>query len=191
MSANSGSKFRTAGSIYPQYSVEEFKIDLLPKILKPYTREGIRIKNIFYRSSELSYLINKREVKYTVKFDIDDISYIYIKKPDSPEYVKVMASSPSYEVLRGINQFTYNLLVKSLREEGKVKRGKLLSDEHLLQAKEKLQKDIEAKYKKGRKVRQQASRMNLEVELKQTVPVKNKTTYEEILESARKAFKEV
>lgn len=174
--------------------IENFKLDLLPKLLKPYTRDGIRINNRFYRSSELSVLINKREVKYVVKYDVDDISYVYLKLPDSSEYVKVLASYPSWETLLGINEYTYKLLIKQLRDEGKAKRNKIVSEQELLHAKAQLQKDIEQKYKKGRQIRQQTARMNLDVDIVVSVSKAKKTeslSYEQILEKARRAYKKI
>jgi putative transposase len=170
--------------------IEEFKIDLLPKLLKPYTKEGIRINNVFYKRNDLSVLINKREVKYVVKYNIDDISYIYLKMPDSPEYVKVFASYPSSDVLAGINLFTYIQLTKNSREKGKAKRRKIISEQELLLAKATLQEVVQKKYKQGRKVRQVASRMKLDIDIKVDLPKSKETSalsYGQLLEKARQA----
>lgn len=172
---------------------ETFKIDLLPTILKPYTRDGIRMMNVFYRRTDLSNLIDKREVKYVVKYDIDDISYIYIKLPDSSKFVKVLASYPSYTNLKNMNQYTYKMLTKILREQGKIKRSTLMSESDLLKEKEKLQKIILEKYKTNRRVRQQALKMDFEVDIKDKVNLTSgvqELTYEQILEKAKRAHKD-
>lgn len=170
--------------------VEVFKIDLLPKMLKPYTRDGVRINNIFYRRTDLSILINKREVKYIVKFNTDDISYIYLKLPESPEYVKIPAAYPTSDILEGINLFTYKQLTKNLRDQGHAKRKKIISEQELLHEKAILQSDVEKKYKHRRKVRQDASRMKLEIDIKVGLPDYKEDgarSYEKILELAKKA----
>ncbi|ART78113.1 hypothetical protein B4U37_19635 [Sutcliffiella horikoshii] len=174
-----------------EQNIEEFKIDLLPKALKPYTRDGVRLGNVLYRDSSLSYLINKREVKYIVKYDIDDISYIYLKLPDSAQYIKIYASNPDSEVLKGINKFSYKLMRNILKEEGRQKRLQIISEQEIIFAKTMLEKDIQQKYKKGRKSRQIAARMNLEVDINVSLQSKDQNTpsYQEILEKARSVYK--
>lgn len=172
-----------------------FKVSLLPSLSKPYTRDGIRIDNRIYRSNSLSHLIDKREVKYIVKYDIDDISYIYIKPPNEDDYVRVNIVSPPYESVQGMNAYTYKLLLKHLKDKGELRRNKIATDEQILQAKAALHKDIEKMYKTNRRTRQQMERMEWEVEVtninqKEIVNKKNNPTYEQLMANAIKIFDE-
>jgi|GEM_PF-1278425 len=174
-----------------------FKVSLLPTLYKPYTRDGVRIDNRIYRLNSLSHLIDKREVKYRVKYDIDDISYIYIKPPNENNYVKVNIVNPPYETVQGMNAYTYKLLLKYLRDKGELRRNKIATDEQILQAKAALQKDIEKMYKTNRKTRQQLERMEWKVEVtktninqKEKVNKDNKLTYEQLMANAVKIFNE-
>ncbi|MCL6626412.1 MAG: DDE-type integrase/transposase/recombinase [Alicyclobacillus shizuokensis] len=67
---------------YPPFFTPEqepfYRIELLPTTMKPYTRDGVRLNNVFYKLDTLSYLIEKQSTKYKVKYDPDDISCIYI-----------------------------------------------------------------------------------------------------------------
>ncbi|BDH63549.1 hypothetical protein MTP04_36790 [Lysinibacillus sp. PLM2] len=172
-----------------------FKVSLLPSVFKPYTRDGIRIDNRIYRSNSLSHLIDKREVKYIVKYDIDDISYIYIKPPNEDNYVRVNIVSPPYESVQGMNAYTFKLLLKHLKDKGELRRNKIATGEQILQAKAALHKDIEKMYKTNRRTRQQMERMEWEVEVtninqKEIVNRKNEITYEQLMANAIKIFDE-
>lgn len=178
---------------YPDFIDEEdeelFKIELLPTLMKPYTRDGIRIENVFYKSSELSHLIDKREVKYKVKFDVDDISKIYIQPPNSAKYIEIFATSPSADVLKGINRFTYEKILAITKENNKLKS--IPDDNDVLKAKAKLKEDTERMYKKNRKTRQQNERMGMNIEVT-TIPKaisspRSEPTYQELMAAAKKA----
>jgi hypothetical protein len=151
----------------PEFIAEEdekfYKIELLPTTMKPYTRDGIRLDNRMYSSAELSYLISDRNTKYKIKYDIDDISYIYLLPPDSDEYIKIYASHPSADSLKGMNSYTYNLIRRKQKEEGKLKANMIPGTKLLEEGKVDLQADINKMYKKNRIVRQKANRMNLDI----------------------------
>ncbi|MDC3414771.1 Mu transposase C-terminal domain-containing protein [Terrihalobacillus insolitus] len=171
---------------------DDFKIALLPTKYKPYTRDGVRLDNVIYRDNSLSHMIDKREKKYLIKYDIDDISFIYIKPPSQESYVRVNAVSPSFESLQGLNRFTYKLLLKHLRETGELNRNKLATKEQITEAKAALQKEVEKAYKKNRRTRQQLERMEWDIEVrpKQQEGTYQKTlepTYEQLLENAKKS----
>lgn len=174
---------------------ELFKISLLPTLYKPYTRDGVRIDNRIYKDNSLSHLIDKREVKYRVKYDIDDISYIYIKPPNEDNFVRVNIVNPPYETVQGMNAYTYTLLLKFLRDRGELKRNKITTDDQIIQAKAALQKDIEKMYKTNRRTRQQLERMEWNVEVtniskKEKISKDNKLTYEQLMANAVKIFNE-
>ncbi|MBD0383873.1 Mu transposase C-terminal domain-containing protein [Paenibacillus sedimenti] len=153
---------------YPEFIAEEdeelFKIELLPSEMKPYTRDGVTLENVRYKSPELTHLIDKSKVKYKVKYDDDDISKIYIQLPDSARYIEVGAVNPSADSLKGINRFTYKKIIEITREKNSLKS--IPSSQEVLKAKEKLRDDIDRMYKKNRKTRQQTERLGLQVEVK-------------------------
>ncbi|MFY3792083.1 Mu transposase C-terminal domain-containing protein [Ureibacillus sp. MALMAid1270] len=175
---------------------EDYKVLLLPTMLKPYTKDGIRIDNRIYRSNAMSHLIDKREVKYLVKYDIDDISYVYIKPPNEERYVRVNIAFPTYDSVKGMNAYTFKLLMKHLRENGELKRNKLATDSQILQAKNELKKDIEKAYKTNLRTRQQLERIGWEVEVSTINQAElvdkreNTSTYQQLLANAIQKFNE-
>lgn len=181
---------------YPEFileeDVEEFKIDILPTILKPYTRDGIRIDNVLYKDPLLSKLIGPREVKYKLKYDNDDISKVYIFLTDENRYHEVSSVQPAFESIKGVNRFTYKKLIALLKEEGKIKRNSIPGSRDIEYAMSILAEDIEKKYKRSRKARRDAARMEIEVLAKPSVGqrVESKDpTYEELLNFARENAK--
>lgn len=153
---------------YPDFideSDEEIlKIELLPTIQKRYTRDGIRLNNVFYKSDKLSNLISTTK-KYKVKYDIDDISRVYIQLPDSTEYEEVFAVQPSADQLGNVNLYTYKKIREFLGEEAEIKSKRVPGTQMVMEAKKRLREKTEELYKKGRKARAQAKRMNFEVSL--------------------------
>ncbi|WP_394581216.1 Mu transposase C-terminal domain-containing protein [Cytobacillus firmus] len=154
---------------YPEFiSTEEeatFKIQLLPTIKKPYTRDGIRFNTRIYRSLDLSSLIDTRNKKYLVKFDIDDISKIYLQHPETNEYHMVPCVNPPGNTIEGMKESTFQLLRKKLKEQGKITSGQYVTEQQLLKAKADLQRRYEEKYKKSRKARLEVKRNNFQVNL--------------------------
>lgn len=189
-----GLKIRGLPEFIESEDEESFKVSLLPSLSKPYTRDGVRIENRIYRSNDLSHLIDKREIKYSVKYDIDDISYIYIKPPNENDYVRVNIVSPSYESVQGMNAYTFKLLLKYLKDTGELRRNKIATEEQILKSKAALHKDIEKMYKTNRSARQQLERMEWDVKVidkSQTEKTNSKSpTYEQLMANAIKNFKE-
>lgn len=152
---------------YPEFLTEDqefsYHIELLPVLEKPYTRDGVRINNVLYKLDRLSYLIDSKSTKYKVKYDPDDISAIYILPPRSDEYIRVPAATPAAETLRGVNHYMWEKLQKIMRAESEEKRAKVPGTKKVEEAKLKLHQEIQEKYKSGRKVRQEAARMNVPV----------------------------
>ncbi|MFX3636698.1 MAG: Mu transposase C-terminal domain-containing protein [Candidatus Pristimantibacillus sp.] len=177
---------------YPEFIAEEdeevFKIELLPSEMKPYTRDGVTLGNVRYKSPELTHLIDKREVKYKVKYDDDDISKIYIQPPDSAQYIEVGAVNPSADSIKGINRFTYKKIIEITREVNSLKS--IPSSQEVLKAKGRLRDDIDRMYKKNRKTRQQTERLGLQVEVKRPEVKsvqKPGSKYAELLAAAKNA----
>jgi putative transposase len=176
---------------YPEFIPQEeenvFKIKLLPTKMKPYTRDGIRMDNRIYRSSDLTTLIDKREKKYMIKYDIDDISKVYLLHPETNEYVLVPCFHPSANIVERMNHFTYRLMLSEMKKKGKIARGKYASDKEILQEKADLRRRLKEKYKKGRKARQQAQRTNFQVNVTEAKPANlggSKPKYQDLLDLA-------
>ncbi|NKE04667.1 Mu transposase C-terminal domain-containing protein [Mesobacillus selenatarsenatis] len=154
---------------YPEFiSMEEettFKIKLLPTIKKPYTRDGIRHNTRLYKSAALNGLIDSRNKKYLIKYDIDDISKIFLQHPETKEYHLVPCVSPPENTVDGMKESTFQLLKKQLKEQGKITSGQYVTEQQLSKAKEDLQRKYEEKYKKGRRARLEAKRHNFQVSL--------------------------
>ncbi len=151
---------------YPDFifdeDIPEFKIELLPIEMKPYTRDGIRLDNVFYKSSELSHLIAKREVKYKIKYDVDDISKIYLLLPNSSEYVQVPSIFPPAGCIRNMNRYTYKKIRELRREESKEKLGAIINEDEIRKYEAELYDRILKKYQKNKTIRKMAKRSNIE-----------------------------
>lgn len=151
---------------YPDFIFDEdipsFKIELLPKEMKPYTRDGIRLDNVFYKSSELSHLIAKREVKYKIKYDVDDISKIYLLMPNSSEYVEVPSVSPPADCVMNMNRYTYKKIREIKREESKEKLGAIANEKEIKKYEAELHDRILKKYQNNKTIRKMAKRGNIE-----------------------------
>ncbi|MDR3542013.1 MAG: DDE-type integrase/transposase/recombinase [Desulfosporosinus sp.] len=171
---------------------EAYAIELLPVVMKPYTRDGVRLDNRLYKLDKLSQLIGPRTTKYKVKYDIDDISWIYILPPNSTEYVEVPAVLPSAEELKGMNAYTYKLIREISKEEAAKKANKIPGTKMVRHAKVKLQQRIQEKIKTGRKARQMAKRANMEITVGQPQPVnplKHAPSLEQLADAVKLAAK--
>lgn len=182
---------------YPDYispeEEESYKIELLPTVMKPYTRDGVRLDNRLYKVGKLSHLIGPRTKKYKVKHDIDDISHIYFQLPGSSEYIEVPAVLPAAEELDGMNAYTYELIRKIAKEESAEKANKIPGTKMVRHAKEKLQQRVQAKVKSGRKARQIAKRANLDIvagEPQTANQLKYTPSLEELAEAVKMAAKQ-
>ncbi|MED1669113.1 Mu transposase C-terminal domain-containing protein [Brevibacillus laterosporus] len=160
---------------YPDFvSPEEeemYAIELLPVATKPYTRDGVRIDNRLYKLDKLSHLIGPRTTKYKVKYDIDDISRVYIQPPNSTEYIEVPAVLPPAEELEGMNAYTYKVICEISKEEATEKANKIPGTKMIRHAKVKLQQRVQEKIKSGRKARQLAQRAKMEITVGQPHPL--------------------
>lgn len=181
---------------YPDFvSLEDeeiYRIELLPVVMKPYTRDGVRLDNRLYKLDKLAHLIGPRNTKYKVKYDIDDISRIYIQPPNSTEYIEVPAVLPAAEELKGMNAYTYKLIRDISKEEAKEKANKIPGTKMVRHAKVKLQQRVQEKIKARRKTRQMAQRANMEITVGQPQPVnppKHTPSLEQLAEVIKSANK--
>ncbi len=171
---------------------ELFKIELLPIAMKPYTREGFRLDNVIYMSSELSQYIGTRDIKYKIKYDVDDISRIFFLKPDTKEYVEVPAVLPAADSIKGMNRYTYDKIRKLQLEESKEKLRQIPGASDVDKYEAKLRENVLNKYKNNKTVRKQAKLMN--VDFTSLVPKndqsKSKITLNMLIDNAKKLEEE-
>ncbi|MGC6589684.1 Mu transposase C-terminal domain-containing protein [Paenibacillus sp. Dod16] len=155
-----------------------YDIDFLHTTKKPYTRDGVRWGNRLYKSEQCGNIVGTRNKKYTVKFDIDDISAIYLLHPEINEFIKLHCESPSYETVVGVNHYTYKLMEKLLREEGQLKRNQILGKDQIEKAWGKISKVVGNSYTRKKTVRQTIAKMS-------NVTLKLETPYTKQQELAR------
>lgn len=172
---------------------ETFKIELLPTVMKPCTRDGIRLENVIYMSSELPKYIGTRDIKYKIKYDVDDISKIYFFKPDYKEYIEIPAVHPPAESISGMNRYTYKKIRKLLIEESKEKLRQIPGASEVEMSEAKLRENELKKYKKNKTVRKQAKLMNTSFEdifSKSNQPSKSSVSLNMLIENAKKLEEE-
>lgn len=171
---------------------EIFKIELLPTAMKPCTRDGIRLENVIYMSSELPQYIGTRDIKYKVKYDVDDISKIYFFKPDTKEYIEIPAVLPPADSLKGMNRYTYKKIRKLSIEESSEKLRQIPGASEVEKCEAKLRENVLKKYKNNKTVRKQAKLMN--VDFKDLVPKndqsKSKVLLNMLIDNAKKLEEE-
>lgn len=143
----------------PRDEEEYYRRELLSTTERPYTRDGVRLENVLYKSEKLTHLINKRVVKYKIKHDIDDISKIFLLEPETREYIELLAVNPNFETLVGMNRYTYKQLRKLKKEKGELLKSQIPGTKLVEQAKKELADKIQKEYNKNKKLRIQNQRM--------------------------------
>ncbi|WP_160693120.1 Mu transposase C-terminal domain-containing protein [Clostridium sp. C2-6-12] len=179
---------------YPEFiskSDEEFyKVELMATDMKPYTRDGVRLGNVIYKSPEFSQFIGGRDKKYRIKYNDDDISKIYILNPKLNQYIELRAAIPSYESLVNVNRYTYKKMLELIKEEGIAKRNEIISTDGVIKAKAKLKQIISKKYDVNRSIRKQAQRTNFDMKIDfsdaQINTKENNMKLEDIISQAKK-----
>lgn len=151
---------------------EFYRMELLPVITKPYTRDGVRYENVIYKNTTHHKLVRPREFKYNVKYDSDDVSKLYLQIPETGEYIVLNAEKGIFDEIEGVNRFTFKKVIELLREKGELISKQLPNSEMIKTAKALLFQRIQGLVKTRRKARQQAERMGLEMGINVTVPPK-------------------
>ncbi|KQX56861.1 MULTISPECIES: Mu transposase C-terminal domain-containing protein [unclassified Paenibacillus] len=148
---------------YPEWifpgDEEKYKIDFMLTKHKPYTRDGVRWDNKIYKSKECEDIIGSKEKKYTVKYDLDDISKIYLLHPKKNEFIVLFCETPPYETIAGVNQYTYKKLLQALKKDGEEKLKLLPGKAQMHRAWERIEAFIREGIKNKKSVRQIASKM--------------------------------
>ncbi|MEK5034934.1 hypothetical protein MKY96_26115 [Paenibacillus sp. FSL R7-0302] len=129
---------------------EKYKIDFLLTDKKPYTRDGVRWENKMYKIKDDKDLIAKRTVKYVVKYDIDDISKMYLLHPKREEFLELKCVSPPYEELLGVNRYTYQVMMEEHRKTQKGNMKTIPGPKQVRAAFAKVQQELEAGQKQKR-----------------------------------------
>ncbi|NMM62234.1 transposase [Clostridium sp. P21] len=176
---------------FPDYvlDVEKIYMELLPFEMKPYTRDGITFNNRIYKSQDLIDNIGNRDKKYKVKYDPDDISRVFLYHPITQEYVEVRAVKPSYDELKGMNEYTFKKL-KEIRKEIGQKKAKLILDSHdISEAKAELRERTEKKYKANKSIRKLAKRAGIPVTVAEPETIKSDSSQLSLEEIIKKASK--
>ncbi len=148
-----GLKLGGAPEIVPPEYEELYRIQLLPSKMKPYTREGVRMDNVIYRSDQCYHLVGKREIKYKVKYDPDDISRIFLLPPDGPEYIEIPAVYPAAHELVGVNRYTYKLIRKKLSEQALLREKGIPGTQNVAKTKAELVQELANTAKQNRKMK--------------------------------------
>lgn len=122
---------------------DKYKIDFMLTDKKPYTRDGVRWKNKIYKCKDDKDLIAKRTTKYVVKYDLDDISRIYLLHPKTKEFIELKCFSPPYETLLNVNHFAYEKMMVKHRELQKENKKSIPGREQVHRAFEKIQQELQ------------------------------------------------
>lgn len=150
---------------YPDFIPKDeegfYKIKLLAQDKRKYTKDGIRKDNVIYYSSETSKFITSPMTSYNIKYDIDDISYIYIQDPETGEYIKVYSQNPPSDDVKGMNRKTYKLIVNELRKRGKINLQQIPGSRDITLGKKLLQDIYNQMIKRNKKARQNALKAGL------------------------------
>ncbi|GGM39208.1 hypothetical protein GCM10011351_26700 [Paraliobacillus quinghaiensis] len=145
---------------YPEFvPVEEepfYRMELLPTTKKSYTRDGIRLDNIYYASQETSKLISKQKNKHKIKYDVDDISRIYVLDPSLSEYIEVPSHNPPANEIERMSKKIYKLLLKELRTQGKLNTHQIPGSRDIVKGKALLEEKMSKMIKSNKSVRQKA-----------------------------------
>lgn len=173
---------------------ERYKIDFMLTLKKPYTRDGVRFGNRIYKSEECNDIIGRKETKFIVKYNPDDISCIYLMHPKKNRFIELLAISPSYEQLVGVNAYTYSRVMKIYNEEGEQKKKSIPGNEQYARAAKKIQDEINKAYLKKKSTRKTVARMtdanpsiSLTFQGQQQKPVINRSREEELYLAAKQA----
>lgn len=155
-------EFGLPRSVMPE-DESAYRMELLPTYLKPYTKDGVVLNNVSYKSDELNPFIGPKEDKYKVKYDPDDISKVYFLHPDQQQYVEVFAKQPTADLLEGMNIHVYKALRKKWKLETEEKSKGLPSNEDIVRIRTSITQELEQLYRKNRRARQKAQKMKLQV----------------------------
>lgn len=171
----------------PTNQEESYLIKLLPATMKSYDKDGIREENVRYASTETSHLINTRLKKNVkIKFDVLDISRIYLLDNREQNYVEVPSISPPAEAVKGMSRELYKAIRKNLIDTGKINKHQIPGTQQIIDGKRLIQERFEIMVNKNAAVRK--SILNKGVTLSVEIPVEepmsgnNRSTTQSLIE---------
>lgn len=146
---------------YPPFIKEEdepyYKIQLLPSAMKSYRNDGIREENVKYASPQTTrFISNKRKNNCKIKFDIEDISKIYLLDPESKSYIEVPSIYPPADEIAGMSRKLYQIIRKLLIEKGEITRQQIPGSANIINGKKLLAAKFEAMVKTNMPMRRLA-----------------------------------
>lgn len=132
-------------SIQLPTSVQEIEILTMEKTERSIQRDGIELNNILYDFGDLFQLRHRHGIKakVQVRYDDDELQYIWVKHDQDAEWTQVRAANPAYHV-NGYSLVLHNKLRNLALLEG-------LSVGELLENKNKLNEKIDELNKSNRR----------------------------------------
>ncbi|MFJ7993852.1 Mu transposase C-terminal domain-containing protein [Peribacillus frigoritolerans] len=135
---------------------EIYSLRLMAQDQRKYSRDGIRMDNVIYNSKETASFITAPLSSYKIKFDLDDISFIYILDSKSSEYIMVDAQNPPADEIKGMSRRTYKMILKDLREKGKLNMEQIPGSRDIALGKKLLKDKLKRMMKNNKRMRQEA-----------------------------------
>ncbi|MGG1515532.1 Mu transposase C-terminal domain-containing protein [Paenibacillus oryzisoli] len=138
----------------PTDQEESYLIKLLPVDMKSYDKDGIREDNVRYASPETSRFINTRLKKNVkIKYDVRDISKIYILDTTNQTYIEVPSISPPAEQVQGMSRALYRAIRKVLIDKGKINKRQIPGSDQIVEGKKMIKERFETMVNKNASMR--------------------------------------
>jgi putative transposase len=138
----------------PVNQEQDYLIKLLPAKMKSYDKDGIREENARYASPETNRFINTRlKNNVKIKFDVRDISKIYLLDPSNQTYVEVPSIYPPAKDVQGMSRELYKAIRKMLIKQGKINKQQIPGTEHIIQGKRIIRERFESMVNKNSSMR--------------------------------------
>jgi putative transposase len=135
---------------------EVYSLKLMAENERKYSKDGIRMNNVIYNSKETSRFITSPLTTYKIKYDWDDISFVYILDPKTGEFHKIYAQNPPADEIKGMSRRTYKLIFDELREQGKINIKLIPGSRDITRGKKLLKDKYEKMMKNNKRMRQEA-----------------------------------
>jgi putative transposase len=143
-----------------------YKIQLLPSKMKSYRSDGIREENVKYASPETTrFISNKRKNNCKIKYNIEDISKIYLLDQNSKSYIEVPAISPPADEIAGMSRKLYQTIRKILIEKGKMTKQQIPGSAQIIEGKKLLAEKYNAMVKSNMPMRRLAVKTGFELKV--------------------------
>ncbi|WP_198851140.1 hypothetical protein [Alicyclobacillus sp. SO9] len=166
---------------YPEWIAQDerdyYKIEFLNTEERKYHVDGIHLGTRIYLPTEphpeLISPDSRHPYTFTIKWDPDDISRIYLHHPTTKTHIELRCHKPSYETVEGMNDYTYDLIRGQLKEAGLLARGGKPTDEQIIKGREMIERKTQQAIK-TRRAKLRAKRMGAELTLQPKLPQSQK-----------------